>query len=173
LAESWRDKFLRRLQILKQPTYYNQISSMVLADTVYASFTSGTDLTPLDSQMADFRKFAMDAKNGSKTLLLSHSQVLTYTYCNTIETADDLMQWVGVTPSAYNVVGLGGIQFYRYADTGNFTVYGATGDDATAHSLHLQNMGQWMDDMPLATLPEPSVVALLPLLLMRGRRSRA
>jgi hypothetical protein len=44
-------------EILKQPTYYNEINTMLLADTVYASYTSGTDFTPLDSQMVDFRRF--------------------------------------------------------------------------------------------------------------------
>ena len=33
-------------EILKNPTYYNEIGSMVLADTVYASYTSSTDHSP-------------------------------------------------------------------------------------------------------------------------------
>src|SRR5439155_9108488 len=68
-------------EILKQPTYYSRIDAMTLADTIYASFTSSTDHTPLDSQMVDFRSYAQAAANGNKTLVLSHSQVLTYTYC--------------------------------------------------------------------------------------------
>jgi hypothetical protein len=134
---------------------------MVLADTVYASFTSTSDHTPLDSQMTGFRSFAQAAKNGTKVLTLSHSQVLTYTYCNTIETADDLMAWDGISASSYNVTGLGGLQFYRHAQTGNFSVYGATGSDATAHSKHLQNIGQFLDDLPLSTVPEPSTLSML------------
>jgi hypothetical protein len=142
-------------EVLKNSTYFNDIDGMVLADTVYASFTSTSDHTPLDSQMTGFRDFATAAKNGTKTLTLSHSQVLTYTYCNTAETADDLMAWTGVTPSAYNVTGLGGLQFYRHAQTGEFEMFGALGDDATAHSKHLQTMGQFLDDLPLALVPEP------------------
>ena len=147
-------------EVLKSPTYFNDIDGMVLADTIYASFTSTSDHTPLDSQMTGFRDFAAAAKNGTKTLTLSHSQVLTYTYCNTAETADDLMAWTGVTPSAYNVTGLGGLQFYRHAQAGEFEMFGALGDDATAHSKHLQNMGQFLDDLPLAIVPEPASAAM-------------
>src|SRR4051812_10717361 len=86
-------------EILKQPTYYNRIDALLMADTIYASYTSGTDLTPLDSQMSDFRRYAMDAKNGTKTMIVSHSQVLTYTYSNTKETADDIMSYIAVNPT--------------------------------------------------------------------------
>jgi hypothetical protein len=163
-------------EVLKSSTYYNDIDGMVLADTVYASFTSASDHTPLDSQMTGFRNFATAAKNGTKTLTLSHSQVLTYTYCNTAETADDLMAWTGVTPSAYNVTGLGNLQFYRHAQAGEFEMFGALGDDATAHSRHLQNMGQFLDDLPLAVVPEPgaTMIALATLAgssLIRKRRA--
>ncbi len=148
-------------EILKQPAYYNDIDAMVLADTVYASFTSDADHTPLDSQMTGFRNFAVAAKNGNKTLTLSHSQVLTYDYCNTIETADDLMAFSGVAPGAFNGTGLGSMQFYRKAQAGKLSFYGATGADATAHSKHLQNIGQFLDDMPLSTLPEPGAGGML------------
>jgi hypothetical protein len=162
-------------EVLKNQTYFDDIDGMVLADTVYASFTSTSDHTPLDSQMTGFRNFATAAKNGTKTLTLSHSEVLTYTYCNTIETADDLMAWTGVTPSAYNVTGLGNLQFYRHAQAGDFQVFGALGDDATAHSKHLQNIGQFYDDLPLALVPEPGsagavLVALAGGTLARNRR---
>lgn len=147
-------------EILKSSTYYNDIDGMVLADTLYASFTSTSDHTPLDSQMTGFRSFAAAAKNGTKTLTMSHSQVLTYTYCNTAETADDIMASISVTPSTYNVTGLGNLQFYRHAQAGEFEMFGATGDDATAHSKHLQNMGQFLDDLPLAVVPEPGAATL-------------
>jgi hypothetical protein len=159
-------------EILKQPTYFNDIDAMVLADTVYGSYTSSTDHTPLDSQMTGFRSFAAAAKNGTKTLTVSHSKVLTFTYSNTEETADDLMAHVGVTPAAYNAVGLGNLQFYRRAITGNFSVYGATGADAAAHSKHLQNIGQFLDDLPLAIVPEPGGVLLIAAAGLLIRRTR-
>jgi hypothetical protein len=105
-------------------------------------------------------------------MIVSHSQVLTYTYCNTIETSDDIMQYINVTPVTYNTTGLGGIQFYRYGHSGNFSLYGATGADANAHLLHLDDIGQWLTQLPLATLPEPGCMALVGLCALGLQRRR-
>ncbi len=142
-------------EILKQPTYYDQIDGLLLADSLYAGFTSAADHTPLAWQMIDFKRFALDAANSQKTMIVSHSQVQTYTYANTAETADDLMQHVGITPTPVNEPGLGTLQFYRKAELGDFSVWGATGSDAAAHSRHLQYMAQWLTDMPLTGIIEP------------------
>lgn len=144
-------------EILK-PTqsYYSQIDGIMLADSLYASFTSGSDQSPLDSQMVDFRRFALDASNGSKVMLFSHSQVPTFTYCRTDQCADDLAEHVGATWQSYAATGLGGMQFYRRAIKGNLAMYGALGTDGPSHSLHLQYMGQFLDELPLSRIPEPS-----------------
>ncbi len=145
-------------EILKQPTYYDRIDGLLLADSLYAGFTSASDHTPLAYQMVDFKRFALDAANAQKTMIVSHSQVQTYTYANTAETADDLMQHVGVTPFSVNEPGLGTLQFYRKAQIGDFGVWGATGSDAAAHSRHLQYMAQWLGDLPLTNVVvEPPV----------------
>ncbi len=144
-------------EILKQPTYYDQIDGLLLADSLYASFTSSSNHTPLASQMVDFKRFAQDAANGLKSMTVSHSQVLTYTYANTAETADNLMQHVGVSPTATSEPGLGTLQFYRKANLGNFNVWGATGADATAHTKHLQYMAEWLTDMPFNDVFVPLV----------------
>ena len=136
--------------------YYNDIDGIMLADSLYASFTSGSDHTPLASQMVDFKRFALDASQGNKTLIFSHSQVPTYTYANTQECADDLIDHIGATALPYNATGLGGVQFFRCAIDGNFAVYGELGSDAAAHSQHLQYMGQFLGQLPLAKVPEPA-----------------
>jgi hypothetical protein len=160
-------------QILKSATYRNDIDCLLAADSLYASFTSGADHTPLDSQMADYRTYASLAAAGSKTFIFSHSQVPTYTYCETRECADDLMAWVGTASSPISMPGLGTLGFYRHAKKGNFEVWGATGSDGDSHLEHLQYIGDFLEDMPLAKVPEPSafVLSMVPLsLLMRRRR---
>ena len=81
-------------EILKSSTYRDKIDSLLAADSLYAS-TAG-DGTPLDSQMADYKTFATLRKERPKTFLFSHSQVLTFTYENTAETGDELMQYLGI-----------------------------------------------------------------------------
>src|SRR5262245_57440637 len=160
-------------EILKQQTSYDQIDGLLLADSLYATFTAGSDHSPQDLQMVDFRRFAQAAKQGGKTLIFSHSQVPTYTYCTTEECANDLIAYVGATSQSYNGVGLGPTQFFRRSDLGNFHVLGATGTDGDAHLLHLQYMGQHLGGLPLAHVPEPSVVLLgVTLFISNPRRAR-
>ena len=138
-------------EILKSATYRNQIDALLAADSLYA--TTASDGTPLDSQMVNYKTFANLAKNGSKTFLFSHSQVLTYTYENTAETGDELMQYLGIAPTATNTNGLGTLNFYRRAQTGNFQLWGATGADGDSHLEHLRYIGEFLKQMPLALVP--------------------
>jgi hypothetical protein len=138
-------------EILKSANYRNQIDALLAADSLYA--TTAGDGTPLDSQMADYKTFANLAKNGSKTFLFSHSQVLTYTYENTAETGNELMQYLGVLPTATNTNGLGTLNFYRTAQTGNFRLWGATGADGDSHLEHLRYIGEFLKELPLALVP--------------------
>jgi hypothetical protein len=139
-------------EILKNPTYRDNIDSLLAADSLYATTTNPGDQTPLDSQMVDYKAFALAAKNGQKTFLLSHSKVLTYTYENTIETADELMQYLGITPTAYSATGLGSLIYYRKAQAGNFRVWGANGATADDHSAHLRYIGDFLEQLPIAKL---------------------
>ena len=160
-------------EILK-PTqsYYGQIKGLMLADSLYASFTSASDHTPLASQMADFKRFALDASSGAKTLIFSHSQVETFTYCTTEECATNLITHVGATSTPFTGTGLGNVQFYRKAIKGNFQVWGELGSDAPAHSQHLQYMGQFLDELPLSHVPEPSAaLIIMPMALALARLS--
>jgi hypothetical protein len=137
-------------EILKSATYRNDIDALLAADSLYAS-TAG-DGTPVDSQMVNYKTFATLAKNGSKTFLFSHSQVPTYTYESTGECGDELMQHLGISAGAYNVNGLGTLNFYRYAQTGKFRLWGALGTDGDSHLEHLRYIGDFLEELPLAKL---------------------
>jgi PEP-CTERM motif-containing protein len=137
-------------EILKSSTYRNSINSLLTADSLYA--TTAGDGTPLDSQMADYKTFAGLAKNGTKTFLFSHSQVPTYTYESTAECGDELMQYLGITSTPLNTNGLGTLNFYRYAQTGNFRLWGALGTDGDSHLEHLRYIGDFLEELPLAKL---------------------
>ncbi|MEQ9455334.1 MAG: hypothetical protein RLN76_12185 [Phycisphaeraceae bacterium] len=147
-------------EILKQPAYFAQIDGLLLADSLYASFTSSTNTTPSASQMAPFVAFAQAAAAGTKTMVVSHSQVQTYTYANTAETADALIQAVGTRAIGTNQTGLGSLSFYRTASKRNFEVWGATGASATAHTEHLRFMAEWLDDLPFDVAPDASGITL-------------
>ena len=159
-------------EILKSSTYRNDIDCLLALDSLYASFTSSSDHTPLDSQMADYRTYAGLAAAGSKTFVFSHSQVPTFTYCETRETADDLMAWVATSPASISTTGLGTLDFYRHAKKGNFEVWGALGTDGDSHLEHLRYSGQFLQELPLATVPEPGAVGLMLIAVPMLRRRR-
>jgi len=161
-------------EILATASYRNQIDALLAADSLYA--TTAGDGTPLDSQMANYKTFATLAKNGDRTFLLSHSQVLTYTYENTEETGNELLQHLGVAANSVNANGLGTLHFYRQAQAGNFRLWGASGADGDAHLEHLRYIGEFLKELPLAKeIPEPSTLLLAALAavgLPRRRRNR-
>ncbi len=159
-------------EILKSAGYRNQIDALLAADSLYA--TTAGDGTPLDSQMADYKTFATLAKNGEKTLLFSHSQVPTFTYESTEETGNELLQHLGLSATPYNANGLGTLNFYRRAQSGNFKLWGASGIDGDAHLEHLRYIGEFLKELPLAKhIPEPSTLLLAAVAaLFLSRRSR-
>ncbi len=78
--------------------------------------------------------------------------MLTFTYENTAETGEELMQFLGISPTAYSANGLGTLNYYRRAQTGNFRLWaqpGATGDD---HLEHLRYIGDFLEELPIARL---------------------
>lgn len=135
-------------EILKRDSYVREIDALLAADSLYA--TTAPDGTSLDSQMAGYKAFATLAQAGKKTFLLSHSQVLTPTYENTIETGDELLEHLGLTASPMKKHGLGTLHFYRHAKSGNFQLWGATGDDGEAHLAHLRYLGEFLGHLSLA-----------------------
>lgn len=138
-------------EILKVANYRSDIDALLAADSLYAS-TAG-DGTPLDSQMVDYKSFALMARTGSKTFIFSHSQVPTYTYESTMETGDELMQYLRISAAPISTGGLGTLDFYRHAQRGNFQLWGALGSNGDAHLEHLRYIGQFLADLPLAHLP--------------------
>lgn len=138
-------------EIFKSATYREQIDAYLAADSIHAS--TAADQTPLDAHLADFTTFANLAKNGQKTFIQTHSQVPTSGYESTREVADEMLQNLGVSATAVNQPGLGTLTYYRTAQIGNYKLWGTTGTDANAHSKHLQYIGDFLEELPLARIP--------------------
>jgi hypothetical protein len=146
-------------EILKSASYRNQIDAILAADSLYS--TTAGDGTPLDSEMVNYKAFATLAKNGEKTFLFSHSKVLTFTYENTEETGNELLQHLGISATPFNSNGLGTLNFFRQAHSGNFHLWGALGADGDSHLEHLRYIGEFLEELPLAKqIPEPSTLLL-------------
>ncbi len=122
-------------EVLKTQNYYDKIDALTLADGLHSNLEANL----MKEQMKDFLRFANDASDKKKIMLLTHSSILTYTYANTTETADYLINNINSVRANYNAVDEIGTQ-YSKADTGYFHVKGYRGNTADDHMKHLYNM---------------------------------
>jgi hypothetical protein len=131
-------------EILKAEAYYNQISALTLADGLHSSSDPGL----MAIQMADFLKFARDARAGEKVMLLTHSSINTSGYQSTTQTANYLIAGLNAARVPDSTMDEIGTRYSR-CDTGNFHIKGYLGQTANDHLQHLYGMylmlGQAMD----------------------------
>lgn len=122
-------------EILKVPEYYLHIDALNLADGLHCS----SDDETMEQQMHDFLRFARDARDRKKIMLITHSGIPTSGYKSTTETADYLIQKIGATRTSVSVQDDIGLQSSA-CDTGNFHLRGFTGETAEDHLKHLYAM---------------------------------
>jgi hypothetical protein len=128
-------------ELLKQTAPPTIIRRIVLADSMYASFTSDADKSPLQSQIDPYVGFAKQAMRGEKGFAVTFSEVPTGTYANSAACARSLVQAVG---GSLNGVSAGSLPATRDPDfplklrfdKGSFHVWGYGGTDAQAHMTH-------------------------------------
>jgi hypothetical protein len=120
---------------LKVQSYYDRISALNLADGLHCN----SDASTKQIQMKDFLRFAKDARDKKKIMLITHSSITTSGYENTTQTADYLISGMGTTRNPFNSTDEIGIEYSR-ADTGNFHLRGYRGITADDHLKHLYGM---------------------------------
>lgn len=128
-------------EILKSSRYFGLVTDIVLADSLYASYTMvNGQRVPDPTQMRNFIAFAQRSAGAQGTMILTHSQLVPGTYASTIETADVLIQAAGATRVPASGVDAAGMALESKADRGRFHVrsyQGTTGED---HLNHLRQM---------------------------------
>jgi hypothetical protein len=127
-------------ELLKQPDPPKLIRRIVLADSMYASFTSTTDKTPLKEQIDPYVEFARAAMRGEKGFVVTCSQVPTESYANSASCAQALVRAVGgsLVPWAPGApkTGYPDYQIRSTFSKGQFFVWAYEGVDAQAHMTH-------------------------------------
>jgi len=140
--------------VLKVPAYFERIDALYLADTLYAGYVgAGPDRQVNPEHMHDFRRFAIEAAAGRKTLIVTHSYLEPGTYAGTHETADVLLAAAGVERRTVDEAGPAGMQVVSRADAGGLHVYGCAGTTGEDHLAHLRNLRFWYPLLPLQPTP--------------------
>ncbi len=132
-------------EIVKSPENRRIIRRIVLCDSLYASFATGSTTRPAAENIDPWIPFAKLAAAGKKTFVLTHSQVPTATYANTAQCAAALIEAVGgskiIVPSGSIPATLDPeFPLLTRSDVGHFHVFGYDGADAQAHLTHIRHL---------------------------------
>ncbi len=142
--------------LLKNPAHFAKIDGLVMADSIYAGYRGDPAEKRVDPALMDgFRRFAIEAAEGRKTFLLTHSAQIPPGYASTTETADFLIAALrgAVKPET---IDLGGWSTTRSFQRGRFLVLGFSGTAAEDHMAHLRRLSLlWRRYRTLADGPTP------------------
>lgn len=122
-------------EVLKSATDYSKIDAILLADGLHA--TSNASI--MEQQMADFLRYAKDARDREKVMLITHSSIPTPGYESTTSTANYLINGIGAEREPYSGTDEVGTQYSR-CDTGYCHLKGYLGETAEDHLKHLYGL---------------------------------
>ncbi len=136
-------------EIVKSPEYVDQTTAIVLADSMYASFTSDTDHRPLRDHVSPWFPIARRAMAGDMLFVVAHSSGAPRTYAGTTATARAVVESVGgelqpvrpgSLPSADPSLDFPLITRF---DRGGLHVWGYAGDDLNAHMAQARTLADF------------------------------
>jgi len=138
-------------EILAVPDYYQRVQKVLLIDGLHTGYV-GNKPGPLESNLeADhleiFLRFAQDAANGGKTMLITHSEIFPGTFASTTETADWLLAELNLNRRPVNRSGPMGTQQLSEAGKGHLRLIGYAGNSAPDHVDQLHSLSvflRWM-----------------------------
>jgi hypothetical protein len=141
-------------ELLKQADACEQIDALILADSLYCGYAGDPSDRRLDPElMAGFRRFAAEAADARKAMLVSHCDLLPDGYGSTAETADDLVRHVGgAFEEGRRDRGDGWIESRRF-ERGGLLVIGFEGESGEDHLRHLRRLGELWRELPEVDRP--------------------
>lgn len=136
-------------EILKTPSSHDRIDAIVMADSIYCGYEGDPAAKRVDPYlMSGFEKFAREAAEGRKTMLVSHSSQVPPGYASTTETADFLLKAVDASSEAVDVDWGDGWRQIRKGTRGRFVVLGFNGEGPEDHMRHLRRIGELWKQSP-------------------------
>ncbi len=138
--------------ILQAPDNYARVHGVFLADGLHAPYViagdpaapRATDPAVNVSDIAVFVTFAADAAANRRRMWVTHSEVYPGTYASTTDTANALLNSLGLGRQAVLERGPLGMQQLSIARRGGFLLAGFAGNSAPDHLDHLYALGDWL-----------------------------
>lgn len=131
-------------EILKSPSAYPRITSVLCIDGIHTGYTNGKP-GPLESNLETANleiwvRFAKDAIAGRKTLLVTHSEIFPGTFASTTETANWITSQLGCPVRPILKRGPMGTQQIGEARAGRFRIITYAGNSAPDHVDQLHSL---------------------------------
>jgi len=145
----WSAAFGGIKQILLRESDYQQIDALCMLDTPYASYAPAKPSVS-STNMAPFLRYCREAVVNQRWWVMTHTQIMPGTYASTSETAQYLINNLGLTRTPFS-----GTVPFTYSGTsaeliyrdktisGQFQVNGFEGNQANDHSKHLRSSYIW------------------------------
>jgi hypothetical protein len=134
--------------ILQAPDNYARVARVLLIDGLHTGYVGGKP-GPTESQLETdglqiFLQFARDAVAGKKQMLITHSEIFPGTFASTTETADWLLQQLGLRRKA--VVRWGPMQTQQLSEVkqSHFHLIGFAGNSAPDHVDQLHSLPDYL-----------------------------
>jgi hypothetical protein len=124
-------------EILKSPSYFQQIDRVLLIDGLHTAYIGGK-AGPLESNLDPeslniFIQFAREAMAKRKQMIITHSEIFPGTFASTTETADFLLTKLGLSRRAVLRWGPMKTQQLSEVKAGWFHLIGFAGNSAPDH----------------------------------------
>lgn len=138
---SWSAGYGAVREILKIPANYARVDGVLLIDGMHTGYVDGR---PDPEGLATFLQFARDAAAGRKRMIVTHSEIFPGTYASTTETADWLLNALGIPRRATLKWGPMGTQQLSEARRGRFRLIGYAGNAAPDHVDQLHSLPEYL-----------------------------
>ncbi len=149
---SWSAGYGAVRAILKVPEHYARVDKVLLIDGLHAGYVGGKPGTApsqeseLEAGDLDiFLKFARDAVAGRKRIIVTHSEIFPGTYASTTETADWLLNQLGLKRKSVVKWGPMQTQQLSEAKAGKFRLLGFAGNTAPDHVDQLHSLPEYLN----------------------------
>lgn len=139
-------------EILKVSEHYARVEKVLLIDGLHASYVGGKPGTgkgqesELETEGLEiFLKFARDAVASRKQMVVTHSEIFPGTFASTTETADWLIDQLGLKRTP--VVKWGPMQTQQLSEVraGKFRLIGFAGNSAPDHVDQLHSLPEYLN----------------------------
>ena len=131
-------------QILQDPDSYKRVDAALMIDGIHTDYAEGKP-GPVESKIGTgnldiWVKFCKDAIAGRKRAIITHSEIFPGTFASTTETADYLVEQLGIKLRPVLKWGPMGTQQISEASGGRLLMIGYAGNSAPDHVDQLQSL---------------------------------